>query len=87
MPILRQYLDGFFIGFDEKLKDGRPRSLGVEFMARDGGLLDLTQLYQAEDRSQRPRRRRIGYALTSWGEENRHPITGLDVGNFYRFSV
>jgi len=31
----------FFSGFDEKLKDGRLRSLGVECIGSDGGLVDL----------------------------------------------
>jgi 5-oxoprolinase (ATP-hydrolysing) len=40
-PILRAYLDGFFNGFDEQLRYGGPDKPRVEFMASDGGLLDL----------------------------------------------
>lgn len=40
-PILQSYLDGFFTGFDAKLRDGGLRSPRVEFMGSDGGLLDL----------------------------------------------
>jgi 5-oxoprolinase (ATP-hydrolysing) len=39
--ILRGYLDGFFSGFDAKLKDGTLCSPRVEFMSSDGELLDL----------------------------------------------
>ncbi|KAG8980611.1 hypothetical protein FRB90_007594, partial [Tulasnella sp. 427] len=40
-PILYQYLDGFFSGFDEQLRNGGADAPRVEFMASDGGLLDL----------------------------------------------
>jgi len=38
-PILREYLDGFFKGFDEKLKDGHVWSS----LGSDGGLVDLNK--------------------------------------------
>ncbi|KAJ3490111.1 hypothetical protein NLI96_g1665 [Meripilus lineatus] len=79
-PILRQYLDGFFSGFDEKLKDGRIRSPRVEFMGSDGGLLDLKNFSGLKSILSGPAGGVVGYALTSWDDEKKHPIIGLDVG-------
>ncbi|KZT65714.1 hypothetical protein DAEQUDRAFT_731141 [Daedalea quercina L-15889] len=79
-PILRDYLDGFFAGFDEKLKDGTLRSPRVEFMGSDGGLLDLTNFTGLKSILSGPAGGVVGYALTSWDEQRRHPVIGLDVG-------
>ncbi|KAH8105404.1 5-oxoprolinase [Cristinia sonorae] len=79
-PILRQYLDGFFSGFDEKLKDGTLRCPRVEFMGSDGGLLDLNNFSGLKSILSGPAGGVVGYALTSWDEEKKHPIIGLDVG-------
>ncbi|KAF8197074.1 Hydantoinase/oxoprolinase-domain-containing protein [Pholiota molesta] len=79
-PILREYLDGFFAGFDAKLKDGRLRSPRVEFMGSDGGLLDLNNFSGLKSILSGPAGGVVGYALTSWDEKEKHPIIGLDVG-------
>jgi 5-oxoprolinase (ATP-hydrolysing) len=75
-PILREYLDGFFSGFDEKLKDGRLRSPRVEFMGSDGGLLDLDNFSGLKSILSGPAGGVVGYALTSWDEKDRRPIIG-----------
>ncbi|KAI0698026.1 5-oxoprolinase [Cytidiella melzeri] len=79
-PILRKYLDGFFSGFDEKLKDGRLRSPRVEFMGSDGGLLDLNNFSGLKSILSGPAGGVVGYALTSWDADRKHPVIGLDVG-------
>ncbi|KAF9483673.1 hypothetical protein BDN70DRAFT_873518 [Pholiota conissans] len=79
-PILREYLDGFFSGFDAKLKDGRLRSPRVEFMGSDGGLLDLNNFSGLKSILSGPAGGVVGYALTSWDAKEKHPIIGLDVG-------
>ncbi|TFK38363.1 Hydantoinase/oxoprolinase-domain-containing protein [Crucibulum laeve] len=79
-PILREYLDGFFNGFDEKLKDGRLRSPRVEFMGSDGGLVDLDNFSGLKSILSGPAGGVVGYALTSWDEKKKYPIIGLDVG-------
>ncbi|KAJ8586022.1 hypothetical protein M405DRAFT_875156 [Rhizopogon salebrosus TDB-379] len=79
-PILREYLDGFFQGFDAKLKDGRVKSPRVEFMGSDGGLLDLNNFSGLKSILSGPAGGVVGYALTSWDEERKYPIIGLDVG-------
>jgi 5-oxoprolinase (ATP-hydrolysing) len=75
-PILRDYLDGFFNGFDSKLRDGALLSPRVEFMGSDGGLLDLKNFSGLKSILSGPAGGVVGYALTSWDEEERHPIIG-----------
>ena len=75
-PILRGYLDGFFNGFDEKLRDGRLLSPRVEFMGSDGGLLDTKNFSGLKSILSGPAGGVVGYALTSWDEERRQPVIG-----------
>ncbi|KAG1782155.1 Hydantoinase/oxoprolinase-domain-containing protein [Suillus placidus] len=79
-PILQEYLDGFFYGFDAKLKDGRIKSPRVEFMGSDGGLLDLNNFSGLKSILSGPAGGVVGYALTSWDADRKYPIIGLDVG-------
>ncbi|RPD56857.1 5-oxoprolinase [Lentinus tigrinus ALCF2SS1-7] len=79
-PILREYLDGFFSGFDEKLRDGKVLSPRVEFMGSDGGLVDLRNFTGLKSILSGPAGGVVGYALTSWDEEKKTPIIGIDVG-------
>ncbi|TFK51237.1 5-oxoprolinase [Heliocybe sulcata] len=79
-PILRQYLDGFFSGFDEKLKDGNLLSPRVEFMGSDGGLLDLKNFSGLKSILSGPAGGVVGMSLTSWDEKEKHPVIGIDVG-------
>ncbi|QRV95664.1 5-oxoprolinase [Ceratobasidium sp. AG-Ba] len=79
-PILYQYLDGFFSGFDEQLKSGGIGKPRVEFMASDGGLLDLDNFSGLKSILSGPAGGVVGYALTSWDENDKTPIIGLDVG-------
>lgn len=75
-PILRSYLDGFFSGFDAQLKDGRLRSPRVEFMGSDGGLLDLNNFSGLKSILSGPAGGVVGYALTSWDPDRKHPVIG-----------
>ena len=75
-PILREYLDGFFNGFDEKLRDGRLLSPRVEFMGSDGGLLDTKNFSGLKSILSGPAGGVVGYALTSWDEKRRQPVIG-----------
>ncbi|KZO91914.1 5-oxoprolinase [Calocera viscosa TUFC12733] len=96
-PILRLYLDGFFKGFDRKLRGKKHLSDGeraavekaekegktlprVEFMSSDGGLLDLDNFNGLKSILSGPAGGVVGYALTSWDEEEQIPIIGIDVG-------
>lgn len=75
-PILREYLDGFFGGFDEKLRDGRIKNPRVEFMGSDGGLLDLDNFSGLKSILSGPAGGVVGYALTSWDEKEKKPVIG-----------
>lgn len=104
-PILRQYLDGFFSGFDKQLREGtfnagegkfsgfKPASCGsfsfstiigvergarVEFMASDGGLVDVNNFSGLKSILSGPAGGVVGYALTSWDERKgkRVPVIG-----------
>ncbi|PPR05011.1 hypothetical protein CVT24_010204 [Panaeolus cyanescens] len=79
-PILKEYLDGFFNGFDAKLRDGNLRTPRVEFMGSDGGLVDLNNFSGLKSILSGPAGGVVGYALTSWDEKRKTPIIGLDVG-------
>ncbi|KAF8345092.1 Hydantoinase/oxoprolinase-domain-containing protein [Amanita rubescens] len=79
-PILKDYLDGFFQGFDEKLQDASVASPRVEFMSSDGGLVDLKNFSGLKSILSGPAGGVVGYALTSWDKEDRRPVIGLDVG-------
>lgn len=78
-PILYDYLDGFFKGFDSKLRDGRQMSPRVEFMGSDGGLVDLDNFSGLKSILSGPAGGVVGYALTSWDENDRHPIIGYGI--------
>ncbi|KAG8942316.1 hypothetical protein FRC00_011918, partial [Tulasnella sp. 408] len=75
-PILYEYLDGFFAGFDEQLRTGGVDAPRVEFMASDGGLLDLDNFSGLKSILSGPAGGVVGYALTSWDEKEKHPIIG-----------
>ena len=81
-PILREYLDGFFNGFDEKLRDGRLLSPRVEFMGSDGGLLNAKNFSGLKSILSGPAGGVVGYALTSWDEKRRQPIIGYASNGF-----
>ena len=84
-PILREYLDGFFNGFDAKLKDGRVQSPRVEFMGSDGGLVDLNNFSGLKSILSGPAGGVVGYVLTSWDEKEKHPIIGFLISFHYTF--
>jgi len=75
-PILGDYLDSFFQGFDEKLKDGSLHSPRIEFMGSDGGLVDKNNFSGLKSILSGPAGGVVGYALTSWDEERKQPIIG-----------
>ena len=77
-PILYEYLDGFFNGFDERLRHGGEDDARVEFMGSDGGLLDLTNFSGLKSILSGPAGGVVGYALTSWDEDEKKPIIGYE---------
>ncbi|KAL1405679.1 hypothetical protein Q8F55_009318 [Vanrija albida] len=75
-PVLQEYLRGFYSGFE----GGADGSLRVEFMGSDGGLVELKHFSGLKSILSGPAGGVVGYALTSWDEEERAPIIGFDVG-------
>jgi len=75
-PILGDYLDGFFQGFDEKLKDGSLHGPRIEFMGSDGGLVDTNNFSGLKSILSGPAGGVVGYALTSWDKKLKQPIIG-----------
>lgn len=91
-PVLMEYLDGFFKGFDEKLRRGsgkddvnqeevaeveeRKHDPRVEFMGSDGGLLDLHNFSGLKSILSGPAGGVVGYALTSWDDTRKEAIIG-----------
>ena len=86
-PILRDYLDGFFKGFDEKLKGGHISGARVEFMGSDGGLVDLDNFSGLKSILSGPAGGVVGYALTSWDPKEKHPIIGYVCCRFRKAST
>ncbi|WVR06032.1 hypothetical protein IAU60_003060 [Kwoniella sp. DSM 27419] len=75
-PVLQDYLKGFYAGFE----GGEDGGLHVEFMGSDGGLVDLNNFSGLKSILSGPAGGVVGCALTSWDEEERAPVIGLDVG-------
>ena len=92
-PILQAYIDGFFDGFDESLRDGVNKlakgetdaktSSGftqVEFMRSDGGLTDVKSFSGLHSILSGPAGGVVGFALTSWDKKRKQPLVGIDMG-------
>ncbi|KAI5481244.1 5-oxoprolinase [Pseudohyphozyma bogoriensis] len=86
-PVLQKYIDGFFGGFDESLRQGAKEGYGegeegrttVEFMRSDGGLTDVEGFSGLKSILSGPAGGVVGYALTSW-EKGGEAVIGLDMG-------
>lgn len=87
-PVLMEYLNGFFKGFDESLRRGSGataegekkektlRDPRVEFMSSDGGLLSLENFSGLKSILSGPAGGVVGYALTSWDEKRKQAVIG-----------
>ncbi|KAH9813865.1 Hydantoinase/oxoprolinase-domain-containing protein [Melampsora americana] len=79
-PILKQYLHGFFSGFDHSLQLNQTNRTRVEFMRSDGGLTDLNGFSGLHSVLSGPAGGVVGYALTTFDPNERIPVIGLDMG-------
>lgn len=80
-PILRDYLRGFFKGFDESLAKGTSNAR-VEFMTSEGTLVDVRHFSGLRSILSGPAGGVVGYSLTSWdpSEATNRDIVGVDMG-------
>lgn len=90
-PVLQDYIDGFFNGFDVSLREGvdqlskgevdkKEKVTRVEFMRSDGGLTDVKTFSGLHSVLSGPAGGVVGFALTSWDEKRKQPVIGLDMG-------
>ncbi|GJN93255.1 hypothetical protein Rhopal_006302-T1 [Rhodotorula paludigena] len=78
-PILKEYLRGFFKGFDDSLAAGTSGAR-VEFMTSEGTLVEVSHFSGLRSILSGPAGGVVGYSLTSWDEEKRTPVIGFDMG-------
>lgn len=67
-PVLQEYIDGFFSGFNQSLRDGSAGTR-VEFMMSDGGLTSVNHFTGLKSIISGPAGGVVGMALTSWDKE------------------
>ena len=73
-PCIQRYLNGFFSGFDDGIKN-----VCIEFMQSDGGLSPVDQFTGFKAILSGPAGGVVGYAMTSW-QKGKNPIIGFDMG-------
>ncbi|EPQ31462.1 uncharacterized protein PFL1_00797 [Pseudozyma flocculosa PF-1] len=78
-PVLQAYIDSFFSGFDDSLRDGSAGTK-VEFMMSDGGLTSVDHFSGLKSIISGPAGGVVGMALTSYDSQDGRPIIGLDMG-------
>ncbi|PWN53395.1 hypothetical protein IE53DRAFT_338833 [Violaceomyces palustris] len=78
-PVLQAYIDSFFSGFDESLRDGSAGTK-VEFMMSDGGLTSVSHFNGLKSIISGPAGGVVGMALTSYDPRDGRPCIGLDMG-------
>lgn len=74
-PCITRYIDGFFAGFDEGIKNVR-----VEFMQSDGGLAPVGNFSGFRAILSGPAGGVVGYAVTSYDPTEGSPVIGFDMG-------
>jgi 5-oxoprolinase (ATP-hydrolysing) len=79
-PVIKQYISSISNSFKGGLGSQRTR---VEFMMSDGGLADFRRFSGLKAILSGPAGGVVGYAQTSWDEEERVPIIGFDMGKVH----
>uniref|UniRef100_A0A5F8H024 5-oxoprolinase, ATP-hydrolysing n=1 Tax=Monodelphis domestica TaxID=13616 RepID=A0A5F8H024_MONDO len=74
-PTIQRYLKGFSKGFQGNLKD-----VQVLFMRSDGGLVPMKNFSGSRAVLSGPAGGVVGYAVTTYSAEGRHPVIGFDMG-------
>ncbi len=76
-PIIRSYIDSISANFQGGLA---AEGLRCDFMQSDGGLVDFRAFSGLKSILSGPAGGVVGYAQTSWDEEQKKPIIGFDMG-------
>ena len=76
-PVIKQYISSISENFRGGLGAQNTR---CEFMQSDGGLVDFRRFGRLRGILSGPAGGVVGYAQTSWDEEERRPIIGFDMG-------
>ncbi|MGH0139413.1 UNVERIFIED_CONTAM: hypothetical protein FKN15_069299 [Acipenser sinensis] len=74
-PKIQEYLSGFRAGFCQGLQGVR-----VLFMQSDGGLTPMEKFNGSRAILSGPAGGVVGYAMTSYSQENQQPVIGFDMG-------
>lgn len=75
-PEIKKYIAGFRSGFDDNLE----KNARVEFMQSDGGLVSIDRFSGLRAILSGPAGGVVGYARTSWDEQEKTPVIGFDMG-------
>jgi 5-oxoprolinase (ATP-hydrolysing) len=76
-PVIKQYIDSISANFKGGFASQGTR---IEFMQSDGGLVDYRKFSGLKAILSGPAGGVVGYAQTSWDNEERRPIIGFDMG-------
>ncbi|KAK2739344.1 hydantoinase B/oxoprolinase [Colletotrichum kahawae] len=76
-PVIRQYIDSISANFKGGFAAAATR---IEFMQSDGGLVDYRKFSGLKAILSGPAGGVVGYAQTSWDDEERRPVIGFDMG-------
>lgn len=76
-PVIKQYIDSISANFKGGFASQDTR---IEFMQSDGGLVDYRKFSGLKAILSGPAGGVVGYAQTSWDEEERCPVLGFDMG-------
>ncbi|KAI8924480.1 Hydantoinase B/oxoprolinase-domain-containing protein [Entophlyctis helioformis] len=85
-PCIKKYLEGFFAGFDDGIRQSSAesseghRGVRVEFMQSDGGLVHVDGFNGFRAILSGPAGGVVGYAMTSWDAKERNAVIGFDMG-------
>ncbi|KAL3462378.1 Hydantoinase B/oxoprolinase-domain-containing protein [Aspergillus heterothallicus] len=76
-PVIQRYIEGFRAGFKDGLRGADTR---CEFMQSDGGLATFDKFNGLRAVLSGPAGGVVGYAGTSFDEDDRKPVIGFDMG-------
>lgn len=85
-PVLRDYINGFFKGFDDELSSST-EGARVEFMTSEGTLAEVANFSGLKSILSGPAGGVVGYSLTSWDADKKIPVCGPGLERPFRSLV